>query len=144
MSLKKYTALFALMCLLLCVLPLTAAAAETTAGDVKAMVAQLPNLDTLKAMTLEQQQEVYAQTQAAYDAYQALSDEEKAGVEGAEDVFQALFDHFNSLVMPLEEAAAQEEPAKEKKEGLPWGVTAFILALITTFLQNKFIHDRKR
>ena len=143
MSLKKITALFSVLMLLVCALPLTVAATEN-AQDVKAMVAQLPDLDTLKAMTLEQQQEVYTQTQAAYDAYQALSQEEKAGVEGAEDTFQALFDHFNSLVMPLEATTAPEEPAEEKKEGMPWAVTAFVLALITTFLQNKFVFNRKR
>ena len=53
-------------------------------------------------------------------------------------------------LLPLE-AAAQEttgatEPTEapaEKKTEIPWAVTALILALITTFLQNKFIHGRK-
>ena len=49
-----------------------------------------------------------------------------------------------ALAEGSEETAPQEEPAEEKKEGIPWGVTAFVLALITTFLQNKFIHGRKR
>lgn len=48
-------------------------------------------------------------------------------------------------------AAAQEtteptEPAQasgETEEGIPWGLTALILALITTILQNKLIFRRR-
>ena len=143
MSLKKCISLFVVLVLTLCVLPLTAAAAETP-DEVKAMAAQLPDLDTLKAMTQEEQKQVYDQTQAAYDAYHALSAEERASLEGMEETFQELFDYFNTLVMPLEETTPAEEPAEEEEEGIPWAVTALFLALITTYLQNKFIHGRRR
>lgn len=142
MSLKKMTALLTLLALMLCVLPLAAAAAQTS-DDVQTMIAQLPTPDALKAMTLEQQQQAYAQTQTAYDAYQALSEDERGAIPGAEETFEALFGHFNSLVMPLEETQPAEQP-EEKEEGIPWPVTALILALITTFLQNKFIFNKKR
>lgn len=53
-------------------------------------------------------------------------------------------------ILPLN-AAAQEttEPTEavqapaEKEEGIPWGFTALILALITTVLQRIFIFNRR-
>lgn len=142
MSLKKAISLIVVLVLLVCALPLSAGAAQT-GEDVKAMVEALPALEAVKAMTQGEQQEVYAQTQAAYDAYQALSDAERASLEGAENTFEELFGYFNTLVMPLEETQPTEEP-EEKEEGIPWAYTALFLALITTFLQNKFIHGRRR
>lgn len=142
MSAKKYISLFFVLVLMLCILPLGSAAADMTAGDVQAALAELPDPDTLKTMSAEQQRLVYDQTQAAYDGYLALPDEERSGLEGAEETFRELFDHFNTLVMPLEETAPAEEPAGEKA-GIPWHYTALILALITTVLQRKFIFDRR-
>lgn len=142
MSLKRMFALLAVLTLVLCALPLGAMAAQTP-EEVGAMVEALPDLEALKAMSAEEQQAVYTQTQTAYDAYQALSDEEKATLEGAEATFEALFGYFNTLVMPLEGTEPAEEPETQKKEGLPWGITALILAAVTTFLQNKFIHGRR-
>lgn len=141
MSLKKMAALFVVLALLLCALPLAAAA--RTGEDVKAMVEALPALEALQAMSIEEQQQVYTQTQAAYDAYQALSEEARAEIPGAEETFDTLFGHFNAQIMPLEETAPAEQP-EEKEEGIPWAITAMILALITTFLQNKFVFGRKR
>ena len=128
--------------LMFSILPAAAYAAQS-GGEVKALVADLPTLDALKAMSTEEQQQVYTQTQAAYDAYLALNEEERSGISGAEETFDALFGYFNSLVMPLEETQPAEEP-EEKEEGIPWEITALILALIITFLQNKFIHGRRR
>ena len=142
MSLKKMAALFVVLALMLCTLPLAAAAIQT-GEEVRAMVEALPALEALQAMSVEEQQQVYTQTQAAYDAYQTLSEEERSEIPGAEETFAALFGHFNAQIMPLEETAPPEEP-EEKEEGIPWGVTALILALITTFLQNKFIFNKKR
>ena len=60
-------------------------------------------------MDAEDQLEAYNRTQAAYDAYMALSDEEKAGMEQAEETFEALFSHFNTLVAPADEPAVSAE-----------------------------------
>lgn len=141
MTLKKVISLFIILSLMLCALPLAATA--QTGEDVKAMVEALPALEALQAMSLEEQQQVYTQTQAVYDAYQALSEEARAEITGAEETFEALFSHFNTLVMPLEETVPAEQP-EEKEEGIPWGFIALILAVITTFLQNKFIFNKKR
>lgn len=143
MSLKKYIALLVLLILMISALPLAAAAAEQPGEDVKAMLAELPDLDTLKTMSPEEQRLAYDQVQAAYDVYLALPAEDRSALEGAEEAFQELFAYFNTLVMPLEETASAEEPTEEKK-GMPWAYTALLLALVTTFLQNRFIFNRRR
>jgi hypothetical protein len=43
--------------------------------------------------------------------------------------------------MAVEETAMQEEPVKEG--GMPWGLTALILAVVITFLQSILIHGRR-
>lgn len=53
-------------------------------------------------MPLEEQQAVYASLQAAWDAYNALADEQKAQVTGAE-AFDSLFAVFNAMVNTLQE-----------------------------------------
>lgn len=40
------------------------------------------------------------------------------------------------------QAQTAQEPAEQEEE-IPWAYTAMILALITTFLQYKFIHGRR-
>lgn len=97
---KKMTALL-LAVLMLLALPVTAMAAE-----VQAMVDTLPSVEEFKAMDSQQQLEAYDRTQSAYDAYQALTEEEKAQVENAEAVFEALFSHFNTLIAPADAVAS--------------------------------------
>lgn len=62
---------------------------------VQALIEELPGVEELNAMSIEEQQEVYEKLQTAYDAYFVLSDEEKALITGAE-VFESLFAFFNS------------------------------------------------
>ena len=54
-------------------------------------------------MSLEEQQAVYEKVQAAYEAYNALTDEQKAEITGAE-IFDSLFDVFNGMVNTLRTA----------------------------------------
>lgn len=65
--------------------------------DVQKLIDALPTADELAAMSLEEQQAVYEKVQAAYEA---LTDEQKAEVTGAE-VFESLFDVFNGMVNTL-------------------------------------------
>lgn len=83
------------------------------AADVASMVEELPAVSVLREMDMDRQREVYDRTQAAYDAYMALSDGEKAEIPGAEDTFGELFGYFNTLTMPLEEAPAQTGTGSE-------------------------------
>ena len=98
------------ICLMLAVMPVGVFAD----GDVAAMLETLPTVEQFQAMDADAQLEAYNQVQAAYDAYMALSEEEKASVEGAEETFEELFAHFNSLVMPVE--AMPEEVQEEAAE----------------------------
>ena len=61
---------------------------------VQALIDALPAAAELTAMDVEAQRAVYAQTQAAYEAYRGLTEEQQALIVGAE-VFEALFDVFN-------------------------------------------------
>jgi hypothetical protein len=95
---KKYFILL----LVLLMLPMAAGAA-----DVQSMIDKLPDVNVLQEMDMDAQRQIYDQTQAAYDAYMALPEEEKAALTGAEETFEALFGYFNTLVSPAEEV--QEE-----------------------------------
>lgn len=79
----------------------TAALSENAAA-VQAMVNALPGVDALEAMDAESMANAYAQTDAAYEAYLALSAEEQALITGAQ-VFEPLFAAFNAQMMTLEE-----------------------------------------
>lgn len=75
---------------------------DTTVTDVQDLIDALPTAEELKAMPSEEQQAVYTQLCEAYDAYEALSDEQKSQVTGAE-IFDALFAVFNGMTEPLED-----------------------------------------
>lgn len=73
---------------------------SVTVETVNAMIAALPEASALDEMCDEELNDVYERTQDAYDAYEALSDEERALVVGAE-VFEELFAWFNQQVSAL-------------------------------------------
>lgn len=72
----------------------------TAAEQVQALLDALPTADELTAMNAEEQQTVYADLYTAYDAYEALSDEEQQEVIGA-DIFEDLFAFFNGMTNTL-------------------------------------------
>lgn len=67
---------------------------------VQALVDALPTADELAAMNAEEQQIVYADLYTAYDAYETLSDEQKAEIVGTE-IFDDLFEFFNGMTNTL-------------------------------------------
>ena len=75
-------------------------AVQLSAGDVQKLIDGLPTADELAVMSLEEQQEVYEKLQAAYEAYNALTEEQKEEVIGAE-IFDSLFDVFNGMMNTL-------------------------------------------
>ena len=70
------------------------------AAAVQAQIDALPSLGELKGMDSDTLNEAYMAVQSAYDAYEALSEEQQAQVTGA-DRFEELFGWFNSQVAPL-------------------------------------------
>lgn len=70
---------------------LTKCEGKEVGEQVKAVQAQidaLPSLEDIQAMSPEDQQKAHEKVQAAYDAYNALTDEQKAQITGAE-IFEA-------------------------------------------------------
>ena len=64
---------------------------------VQALIDELPTAEELGNMTEEEQQGAYEKLQTAYDAYNALTAEQKAEITGAE-IFDSLFAVFNGMV----------------------------------------------
>ena len=138
---KKLT--YLMLALMLLTLPVTAMAAETV-DSVQSMMEALPTVEEFQAMDSEAQLEAYNQTQFAYDAYMALNQEDREAISGAEETFEALFAHFNSMIMPLDpvaEPVAPEAPAPEKDrtETLLSGVLvlAVVIGILRTLNKKK-------
>ena len=72
---------------------------------VRALIEALPTLEEIKAMSTQEQAEVYTQVQKAYDAYNALTSDQKAQLPEAEGIFVPLFNYFNSLVTAIWDGA---------------------------------------
>ena len=73
-----------------------------TVEKVQELIDALPATDKLTAMTKDEQNAVYADLQAAYEAYEALTEDEQALLTGTE-VFESLFHFFNGMVNLLAE-----------------------------------------
>ena len=115
--------IFLLLALVLLILPVTA---TETVDSVRSMIGNLPTVEEFKAMSREQQADAYNRTQYAYDAYMALpTAEEKQAIVGAEEKFDALFSHFNTLIMPLENG---EACGKVSNNRFVWVVPAALVA----------------
>ena len=136
---KKMICLLA-VCLLLAVMSVGVSAN----ADVSAMMQQLPTVEAFQTMDADAQLEAYNQVQAAYDAYMALTEEERSAISGAEETFEALFAHFNSLVMPVEEVQveAQGEEIKSTEERIGTIVT-YVAAFAVGFAAMNLAKKRK-
>ena len=73
-----------------------------TVEKVQELIDALPATDKLTTMTKDEQNAVYADLQAAYEAYEALTEDEQALLTGTE-VFESLFHFFNGMVNLLAE-----------------------------------------
>lgn len=70
-----------------------------TIEQIQEMIDALPSEEELRAIAPEELQTVYIELQEAYDAYEALTDEEKARITGAEKL-EALLELYNELISP--------------------------------------------
>ena len=87
------------------------AGAEAVA-TVQALIDALPAVDELDGMDDEDAMAAYDAVQAAYDAYEALTEAQKAEITGA-DRFEALFGWFNEQVATLAGTETQIEVATD-------------------------------
>ena len=83
--------------------------AAMTVEQVQGLIDALSTAEELSGMSEEKQNEVYNTLQAAYDAYETLTDEQKKEITGAE-IFESLFAFFNGMVNLLE---VQEVPIED-------------------------------
>ena len=127
---------FLAVCLLLAAMTLCVSAN----ADVSAMIRQLPTVEAFQSLDADAQLEAYNQVQAAYDAYMALTEEERSAISGAEETFEALFAHFNSLVMPVEEV--QEEEVKSPQERIGT-IAVYVAAFAVGFAAMNLAKKRK-
>ena len=129
---KKLISLFLTLMLVMTLSP-ACFAAETVAEQI----AGLPTVEEFKTMDQDAQLDAYNRTQAAYDAYMALSEEEKAAIPGAEDTFESLFGYFNTLVQPIEQAQSQEEPGFGSNLIATVLAVAIALAVLPMFVKKR-------
>ncbi len=73
---------------------------DASVVEVQGMIDALPDAESLTGLSLEDQQAVYTKMQAAFDACNALTDEQKAQITGAE-IFDELFAVFNSMISAI-------------------------------------------
>ena len=70
-------------------------------ASVSSMIEELPTVEEFRVMDSDAQLEAYNKTQAAYDAYMALTEQQKQQLSEAEGIFEDLFAYFNGQIMPL-------------------------------------------
>ena len=73
-------------------------AEDEQVAAVAALIEALPSVEELEGMSEEEQLAAYEQIQGAFEAYDALSEEQKAQIPGAESLFESLFDYLNTQI----------------------------------------------
>ena len=73
-------------------------AEDEQVAAVAALIEVLPSVEELEGMSEEEQLAAYEQIQGAFEAYDALSEEQKAQIPGAESLFESLFDYLNTQI----------------------------------------------
>ena len=73
---------------------------DAAVENVQKLIDALPAAGELSAMSQAEQQTVYSDLYEAYDAYNALSDEQKQQESGA-TIFDSLFEAFNKMNTPM-------------------------------------------
>jgi len=118
--------------LVLAVLPFAAFAQE----DIQALVDELPTVEEIQAMDLEDQQKAYNHVQEVYDIYLELGDD-RLKIVGGEEKFDVLFSWFNMQVMPLE--PEEEVPEQDTASNL----VSTALAVIPVVLLLRYMEKKK-
>jgi hypothetical protein len=69
--------------------------------NVRSLVEKLPSVEEFEAMDQDGKLAAYTATQSAYDAFMALTDKQQEQLTKELAVMETLFQHFNSLIMPI-------------------------------------------
>ena len=73
-------------------------AEDEQVAAVAALIEALPSVEELEGMSEEEQLAAYEQIQGAFDAYDALTEKQKVQIYGAEELFELLFEYYNSQI----------------------------------------------
>ena len=118
--------------LLLAALPFGAFAEE----NIQALVDELPAVEEIQRMDLEEQQAAYVRVQEVYEAYAALG-EDRLKIAGGEEKFDVLFSWFNMQVMPLEPVT------EESGEDIASNLLSTVLAVVPVVLLLRYREKKK-
>ena len=118
--------------LVLAALPFAAFAQQ----DIQALVEELPTVEQIQAMDLEEQQKAYLRVQEVYDAYAALG-EDRLKIVGGEEKFDVLFSWFNTQLMPL------EPEAEVREQDTVSNLVSTALAVIPVVLLLQYFEKKK-
>ena len=131
-----------LICLLaVCLLMAAMTVSVWADASVRSMIEGLPTVEEFQQMDSDAQLEAYNKTQAAYDAYMALSEAERAEISGAEETFESLFSYFNTLVMTV---GAEAEVAVEAEGDTMTERFQTIVVTVAAFIAGYAILNKKK
>lgn len=85
-----------------------AVADRAAADEVAVLIDALPDLESIQEKPVADQQADYNQIQAAYEAYEKLTDSQKILLPSSEKVFEPYFAYFNTLVVVVDTSEAAE------------------------------------
>ncbi len=126
-----------MICLLAALLLVMALPQEAFAEeDIQALVNELPTVEEIQIMDLEDQRKAYTRVQEVYELYMALG-EDRLKIIGGEEKFDVLFAWFNMQVMPLEPEA--EAPRQDTASNL----ISTALAVIPVVLLLRYFEKKK-
>ena len=100
MNTMKILALLLTAAVLSCAL-LGCGGKDAAVEEVRHQLSELPTVEQFQAMDAEAQLEAYNRTQKTYDAYMALTEQQKQQLSEAQKIFEDLFAYFNGQIMPL-------------------------------------------
>lgn len=105
---------------------------ETAVEEVQALIGALPTVEEVRAMDTDGQRAAYNQTQTAYEAYMALSEEQRGPITGT-GVFEELFAFFNGQTATVDDDIIElwgdvtwDNVTYEKPVSIPEGETLTI------------------
>ena len=86
---------------MLCCVLLGCGGKDAAVEEVRQQLSELPTVEEFQTMEAEAQLEAYNRTQKTYDAYMALTEQQKQQLPEAQKIFEDLFAYFNGQIMPL-------------------------------------------
>ena len=89
-------------------------AEDEQVAAVAALIEALPSVEELEEMTGEEQLAAYEQIQGAFEAYDALTEKQKVQIYGAEELFELLFEYYNSQI------SVEASLRGTRTEGIPY------------------------